>query len=411
MSKRFEHWLAARLARAGRAVVLLVWLLSSACAVGSGAVGTTPTPRQTPAPSSAAPTGAASPMWTELKWSAPNAIPNAGVFVDVVAWHDGYVAVGQVIDGDRYVGAAFSSKDGATWSRSTKEGAFAAIPTRILATSSQLVAFAGVSGPSSMIAWTSSDGSAWNPRPQLTLQGIQMQSVAAFKDVIVGIDSDSNGSRVWRSVDAEKWAPASAPPAHAILRGLFVVQDGVVALGREGEPDAVSGGVSSPGMGRPAAWWSAEGTSWTTLKVEGVDAPGAQLLALFKTTDGYFASGSDATDPSQSRRTVAVWLSTDAHDWRLAGPPSHWGQVASNGATAVIFSPSGLTGFDAWASRDGKQWTPMKMSGDTSDVPGYSTGVGQPSRIDRLFVTTRGVIVLGQQGGATMVWFAEGLPQ
>ena len=190
---------------------------------------------------------------------------------------------------------------------------------------------------------------------------------------------------------------------------LAVVSDGVVALGRDGEPDAGSGGVGVPGVGRPAAWWSSDGDAWIAAKVEGIAAAGAQLTEAFRVEDGYFAVGSDTTTLGQNARSPLLWISTDARDWRLLGPPAQWGRAGSNGRQAVIFSRTefGTVKLGGWSSQDGHDWIQMTFSGDVGHVPGYEPAVGQTRWVDRIFVMDRGIVVMGQSDGQLTAWFAE----
>src|SRR5437870_7577581 len=49
--------------------------------------------------------------WTELRWSEPGSIPDNASIFDVVSWHGGYIAVGDVAGVDGHVAAAFRSEE------------------------------------------------------------------------------------------------------------------------------------------------------------------------------------------------------------------------------------------------------------------------------------------------------------
>jgi hypothetical protein len=390
------------------AVTVIGFVVAASCGQGALAPSatpetsaTTPTPQQTQTVNTVR-------VWNELRWSSPAPIPDGGAIIDVVPWRAGYVAVGQASDGDRYVGAAFISQDGTTWARTSATGLFPVNPTRVVATSSSLMAFATVQdGNPSVMVWTSSDGQVWHVQPGLALAG-SLVSVVAHADWVVAVGRETSGvTKVWRSADGVKWTSSAGPGPRAVVRGVASVADGLVAFGRDGAPDTVSGGVNVAGIGRPAAWWSLDGDRWASLNVEGAETAGAELGGMFALADGLFASGSNSP-AGQSTRTLLLWTSPDGRDWRLIGVPAHWGQVGANGEYGVIFSPAGPTGFEAWATRDGSRWSLVAPAGDTARMPAYSTGVGQSSRIDRIFVVPRGVVVIGQRDGQVAAWFAEG---
>jgi len=125
--------------------------------------------------------------------------------------------------------------------------------------------------------------------------------------------------------------------------------------------------------------------------------------------DGLFAVGSDASASGQNPRSPLIWASADARDWRIVGPPEHWGRAGANGRQAVVvyYADSGTTALGAWTTLDGRVWTRVSFSGDVADIPGFTVGLGQDSGIDGIFVVTRGVVVIGQRNGQPTVWFAE----
>lgn len=357
-----------------------------------------PSPQPTPQPRAGS--------WIELRWSAPTLIPS---ILDVVSWHDGFMAGADVPGPDGQVGAAYTSVDGMRWERTAT---FPARPS-IVGTSTGLVAVVNRSGPpQSVEAWTSIDGRSWQRQDSLALSGATIGSLAARGATIVaaGIDADGH-PMLWSSADGAPWSPGQLPAPHAIVRGIAAVGDGFVAFGRDGEPDVGSGGIGAPGVGRPAAWTSANGRAWSAAQVEGVQAAGAQLIGLFQVADGFFAIGSDATAPGQNPRSALIWVSADARDWRIVGPPEHWGRASANGRQTVVFyyADFGTTVLGAWSSLDGRVWTPMSFSGDVADIPAFTAGLAQNSGVDGIFVGSRGVVVIGQQNGQPTAWFAEAI--
>lgn len=372
------------------------------------ATATQPSPASTQATSPSVPPGAGA--WTELRWSGPSLVPDQGVLSAAVAWREGYVAIGSASGAGQRVGAAFASTDGVRWQRTTPESTFSEIPAYMVATSTRLIALANRAGPpASVVAWVSLDGRGWQAEHDLAFSGAVFSQVAVRDGVILALGTDASGrAATWRSDDGGRWTHTPASPG-GIVRGIASVSDGFVAMGRDGEPDGGSGGVGAPGVGRPAAWWSSDGRAWSAVQVEGVAAAGAQLTEAFHVEDGYFAVGSDTTTPGQNARSPLLWISADARDWRILGPPAQWGRAGANGRQAVIFSRTdfGAVKLGAWSSQDGRDWIQVKFSGDVVHMPGYEPAVGQISWVDRIFVMSRGIVVLGQADGQLTAWFAE----
>jgi len=336
--------------------------------------------------------------------------------LDVAAWHDGYVAVGDLGTPDGHLGVALTSADGVTWQRSP-DSTFTAILLRVVATATRLIAVGNRPGPTrSSDAWTSLDGRTWQHQDDLVLAGAGITALAARGETIVAVTVDaSGGTTMWRSVDGGGWSSGQPPPGRAIVRNVVAVSDGFLAVGRDGEPDT-GAGVGVRGVGRPAAWWSGDGVAWTAVPVEGTPAAGAQLIEVFRVAAGFFAVGSDSTTPGQGERSALLWDSVDARSWHLVGPPSHWGMAGANGQHAVVFAYDGPAANPAgWVSKDGRQWTQLAFTGDVTDVPVVQPFVGMTGHIDRMFVLPRGVLVVGQltvqQAGHIAAWFADAAPR
>jgi hypothetical protein len=395
---------------AGLTVLAAAVILIAACGDG-GANVAVPSLHPSPAPSVQSTPPATQLTGTRLSWSQPNLIADSGVLLDVVQWRGGYVAVGQASDGGQIVGAAFASPDGVRWQRTTTGPTFAGVPLHIAATDSRLIAIATRPGPPlSVDGWVSTDGMSWTPQSGLHITAGAITGLAARGETIVAVGADANNDpTLWRSAAAATWTQPALPSTHAIVRNVVAIADGFVALGREGQPDS-GAGAGAPGVGRPAAWWSADGMTWRALTVEGTEAPGAQLIDAFPVAAGYLASGSDTTTPSVSARSPLLWAAVNGQDWRLVGPPAHWGAAGANGRQIIVLTGSdpGAATLSAWLSEDGRTWNALSFTGDLADVPAFAAT--EPNHLDRIFIEPRGVIVIGQRSGHPTAWFAEEQP-
>ena len=395
-----------------RIAVALVIAMSACAAPATTASPTAPVPSIGTSSPESTPVATKTVPWSELRWSTPVAIPDQSSIFRIVSWRDGYVAAGQTTDSGQYVGATFASRDGMRWART----AIMPLNPLLVVTTTGVLAVATVrrdNPPPRVEVWASADGASWQPQDGLSLTGATIDHLAARGSTIVGIGTDSSGhAAVWRSVDRAAWTRGDPPSPRAIVRDVSALSDGFIAYGREGEPDVASGGIGSPGVGLPAAWWSAEGRVWTSLGVEGKPAAGAQLIELFAIANGYIAVGSDTTDPSLGTRTALIWTSSDARTWLLSGPRPYWTAAGSNGLRAVAFAPSltGARSLEARVSRDGVQWMPMSFAGDLANIPN-APGFAQGAQMDQVFVAAHGIIVIGQQNGHPVAWFADAEPR
>lgn len=383
----------------------------AACgATGRGFEASSPaaSPSRAPSSSPTSTQGVVQPL--KLSWSEPGVISDTGALLDVVTWRDGYVAVGQATDGGQIVGAAFASSDGAQWRRTTTASTFSSVPVHVVATASQLIAVAnGAGSPPSADGWVSIDGQTWKPQPGLHLAAGAITALAARADTIVAVGYDAdNHPGLWRADANLSWTPVPSLSAHAVPRNVVAITNGFLAIGREGQQDGAQG-AGAPGAGVPAAWSSADGSVWSTVSVEGNAAAGAQLTDAFRVASGYLAIGSDDGNPTQSARSASLWSSTDARDWRLIGPPAHWGVAGADGRQIFVFTTGeGTATLTAWLSVDGRTWSQMQFTGDTADVPAFDAY--EPDHVDRVFVQSRGIVVIGVRRGHPAAWLVQAQP-
>jgi hypothetical protein len=225
--------------------------------------------------------------------------------------------------------------------------------------------------------------------------------------VAVGYDVD-NHPALWRAGATLTWTLIPSPSTHAVPRNVVAIADGFLALGREGQQDGAQG-AGAPGVGVPAAWFSMDASVWNAASVEGNAAAGAELTDAFRVASGYLAIGSDVGNATQSARSPLLWTSATARDWRLIGPPAHWGVAGADGRQIVVFtSGDGAAALSAWVSTDGRTWSQTQFTGDTTDVPAFDAY--EPDHLDRVFVEARGFVVIGQRHGHPAAWFVQDQP-
>jgi hypothetical protein len=376
--------------------VALVIAFSAGC-VGGPAASPTPSPSPTPtsarteSPSpSPSPTTVPSPVlsnWTGIEWSDPVApfTSRSFYFNDIMPWDSGFVGAGGFSESFQCEEASlFRSADGMNWTVSDRfssgdEFSFYMCPDFVVATPDGLLALG------QRRTWSSDDGAHWTEIESPTWRALwtselpQMLGVAAGPEGVVAIGmsldtseaivAHSDNGTVWKRVDL----PATEQP---IVRDVASYAGGFVIVGRDGQPDgeaSPSHPAIVPGVGRPAAWLSSDGVSWTAAAVEGDRVQGATLAQVLIGSGGLFAVGINRpTDwyplgQYDAGAVVAAWASTDGTSWESAGalgadlPPM--GLLASDGTTMV-----GLAGPTAWSSADGLNWTELAVSGPALDV-------------------------------------------
>lgn len=389
--------------RWGRAVVAVamgVVLVGCQAASGSPSRSIGPTGRSAPTATlepTSSPTAQPTPSrWTGLDWSGGIfgiKDANGRASIEAIApWRGGYVGAGSfTTKSGGYFSAFFASPDGLHWTKTYQgtddwaatQDAAGLVPSRLLQVGSGLIAVSHsiVGAPS---FWRSADGSTWtpvtSPVPEV-MTGDTVIAMAAGPAGLLAIGAKGSmccgnpqGLAVMaRSSDGRSWQRVALPSAfeRAYLRAVAVYASGFVVVGRVGEPDG-SNGV--PGSGRPAAWTSPDGLTWTAAQVDGAEATGAGLNKVIVGADGLFAVGRQlvtwtAVGP---QGPLSGWASTDGRTWRLLGelgtalPDAT--AVAGDGTHLVMFGRDSckISELMAWTSSDGTTWTQLPFSGSSS---------------------------------------------
>ena len=380
----------------------------------------------------------------------------------MVAWHDGYVAIGagNVAENVAGHGLFLASADGVRWSITQEvELRPSESFTRILAVGDRLLAVtqvASVSCPAGTPCaspdftpdlWASSDGAHWtavdSPTWHAALGGAGPRWVVSGDAGIIAVGSEYAMRQpsepampavplVVHSDDGVTWQKADLTQGfdHALFRDVVAYPGGFVIVGRDGVEDPRSEVVdpANPtplGLGRPAAWFSADGVHWSATDVDGVEIAGGELSQVVAGADGLFAVGRGS--PTVGDATPSGWSSTDGRTWHAVGslgsdlPDMDLGAsqpgyvtgvsvLASDGDHIVVLDRAarGAETMAAWVSTDGATWDQLAFTGST-DLPkiGMYDGPGaQGMYVTGGWVLGDRIVVTGYGATPTRLWLA-----
>ena len=294
----------------------------------------------------------------------PLHFPGQAMMADVVVLPSGRLAaVGYVYPG--WHPTSWTSDDGGrTWALQPIADTEFTFPVAMAVGADGDLVAVGRSG-SVPLAWTSADGTAWEPhRVATTGDGSvpeRMTAVAAAPDGgfvaggSVGPELFERHARFWRSADGVEWEPVADDVdafADAEVRAIIRFGDEYVATGVTGSVQDITGSVS---------WTSPDGVTWTRVDDPALTAGRAVALAEAP-TGGLVAVGSDRTEDE-----ALAWVSPDGRSWTLApSEPSRQfhGKVRMTDVTVVgdeLIAVGNYVGLQrgtatSWVSRDGLSW-------------------------------------------------------
>jgi hypothetical protein len=201
------------------------------------------------------------------------------------------------------------------------------------------------------VIWTSTDGETWRSATgALSLEGIQINAVAAGASGIVAVGARNDHAVAVVSPDGVSWAVRRMPNGTAWdLQSVAAGPTGFVAVGNP-TGDQLHG----------AAWWSADGRSWSAItSVEGSKYPNWDAV-------GASATRFVAVGTAGSKR--ATWISDDGRRWHRQASRSDQPSAARSRvryANGQFLIPSGS---EVWMSPDGFTWTHQRIPGEGNDV-------------------------------------------
>lgn len=476
-----RSWFAPLLQLSAAAVVIVAVAAFGWVFLQAPIVGPNPTPTPGPSPSATAPAPSASPSPSPSESPGPSETPgpseptglvwsdgvapalSGAAIVDMVAWHDGYVAIGASNMPENATGRGLflASADGVRWSI-TQEVDLRPNESlvRILAVGDRLLAVTHVtsvfcpagtpspcpSAPLTPGLWMSSDGSDWTAVDSPSWSAILGWSIPQWMVsgdaglVAVGYEghppvddpaelaSVPSVPLILHSDDGITWQQADLTQGfdHAVFRDVVAYPGGFVVVGRDGVRDPLSDVVdpSNPtplGLGRPAAWVSADGIHWSAADVDGIEIAGGELSRVEAGAQGLFAIG--VGSPASGDATPSGWSSTDGRSWHVVGrlggsvPSIDQGVhepgytvLTSDGDHIVVLDRAAPTSetMAAWTSTDGVTWRRLAFSGST-DLPkigDYSAAGAQGTYVTGGWVLPDRIVVAGHGATPTRLWLA-----
>jgi hypothetical protein len=228
--------------------------------------------------------------------------------------------------------------------------------------------------------------------------------------------SDLRGdSIVLHSLDGSAWTRTTLPATEsAVAKDAMAYAGGFVIVGRDGQPDHVDEG-QPPGVGRPAAWISANGVHWSKATVEGKEVAGAVLSRVVAVRAGFVALGINSTADYYNLKMTS-WTSEDGRTWwivsdaQLPFATTSYPVYAADGDRAIVLGRApGGSGPAAWMTSDGVVWARLAFANSPAQVE-----CGQDSclRLEQAWLVPDGVIVMGTPGPMTpeTFWFARPAP-
>ena len=400
--------------------------------------------------------------WMGLVWSDPvvPAVQGGLRIVDVVPWGGAYVAVGEtgVTDPERNLKGVFlTSPDGLGWTvvqtvDLVRSGEWM---THVFVLNGRLLATAeggGVDCPPDTTCpppdfspemWTSADGTNWTPVDSPSWHAAWSNAgaprwIATGPAGIVAVGYTGQGVGepgqkpppaipvVFHSVDGMTWQQADLTQGfdHAVFRDAVAFGGGFVIVGRDGVPDPATQVVdpANPlplGLGRPAAWVSADGIHWTVAAVDGIEIEGGELSQVEVGADGLIAIGAGAPDAGDA--TPSGWTSADGAIWHTAGAlgidppidqvPLLGSSILTSDGRHIVVLDRELPGSEtmaAWVSTGSESWTRLSFAASASlpKIGQYSPQDAQGTYVTGATVLPDRIVVSGYGNDMYSLWLA-----
>ena len=353
----------------------------------SPSIGLGPSPSRRPAPP------AAGQPWGGLAWDTPvaAALPWDHIPDQLVSWNGRYVGLDTV--GTDHSGGVVvaSSTDLADWT-TLASGAGAPFSgglhggrVSLLVGSAGLVAIGpygacDIKCPAAQV-WSSVDGAVWTKHDEVPF-GTILEGVTAGPKGIIAIGSRGlEKNEMWYSAAGESWRTVDLSGvefADSGIASVGAVPDGFVAVGGIGLV-APSPGVIGDTSGQPAAWWSADGLTWTRADVPEVGLNTAPFTQVVAWPYGLVVQQGNG----------GQWMSEDGRSWKPAPDDdmSFWSRWADDNRVVAIVDgdPNAGTPDQLWAWIKGIGWKQLSQANFPTPWEWYKG-----------FVTQDGVVALAR---------------
>jgi len=355
--------------------------MPSADSAGPSVIG--PSSGTPPTQPTGGPTAQETPF---VKWERidlPDQAPDVlggGVPHDVVAFGDGYVAVGSfeatcvsdIVEAPPNCAEELAalpagkaamvwlSPDGRQWEEVPYRAAFESGSMSHAATDGRRIVVTGRLGERAVV-WTSDDGRAWD----LVDTGILVpEQIASTSSGFVGARATDQGPQFLASDDGRSWRSLSAAgelgPGEVF--GVAVGRDRGTVIAFGAIYDYAGEELASI---TAASWLSRDGRSWTMAPHHGPDFNGAWMSAAAEAETGWAAVGNDQA--SARSTDTAAWTSPDGLNWTRSpastSPVSEYGSADQLVWAQDYLVATGTIGGEggsvaaAWVSEDGSSWT------------------------------------------------------
>jgi hypothetical protein len=276
-------------------------------------------------------------------------------------------------------------------------------------------------GSTAATVWSSRDAEHWQSD---SLPGVDGRALAATnwgaRTVVVGSTGSGAGRQaaVWISPGAGLPFAAVAEPTAFAPTAAAAPGTTTAAIGGS-SMDVVGAGTAGvfavgSSSGRPAMWYSTDGTDWQ--RVPGAEqlidgARDAQVTSILVAPSGVYVGG---TVQAGTVVEGALWISNDGINWRkfissdnpFAGPGDHVIDGLSTSGTSLVAVGAVRSGAAwtpaAWISPDGSTWTEADEALPAST--GSSAGDGAGNVVRNVVATPSGLAAVGGSSTEAQLW-------
>lgn len=289
--------------------------------------------------------------------------------LDVAAFREGFVAVGTMMNGASYRTFFRTSDDGEEWQSAIVAAGFEGSELRRLRVVGERIFAIGSRstddrGGSAGAIWISEDGIRWRPSAG-TFGGFSISALAGDADRLLAIGAREPSGRpvAWRSSDGETWTESAlrlpVDPGVAFFSDLARTAEGWLAVGFVSRgPDSASAAV---------AWTSPDGETWSC-EVLGNDL-GLRTHAseLHRGPRGWLVVGDASPGCGWGSSCIGyqmVWSSVDG-GWTDGSAPGAAsdavGESPMQWSAVYAPAPSGFVavGGGLWVSDTGVDWSEL----------------------------------------------------